>query len=563
MSDLLNSASLVMIPSGYKEDTVFSAIPTDGSGDLSFTRASNGTRVNSAGLVEVCPWNLEQYSEDLPNAIWAKASLTFNSTVTAPNGTSTAQNYSTAGAYAYAIQVVTVSSGEYYTASCYLKYTSGVGYISIAYADGPGVNYIRVTANLINGTIGSIEYGGNGANGTATITSVGDGWYRVTVSGTLTIGNAGLIVSNLALGATTFSIWGAQLNIGSTAKPYFPTTDRLNVPRLTYQNGGGGCPSLLLEKQSTNIVSYSEQFDNVAYTVATNNGSLTRTANYGFSPDGTQNADRLQMSITPATNNYSQLYQLLTVTSGQTYTWSVYIKSLSGTPTIGWAYDGSNWQNITVTTEWVRYTRTATATSININADFLLYHNIGTSSSADILVWGYQIEQSSYPTSYIPTTASSATRVADACSKTGISSLIGQTEGVVFADVNVNITGNAGSSAGISINDGTSSNVIAFGYYQNGRIQAASFVSGSLVVNIDLPSFGLTSGRHKFALAYKLNDYVFYVDGVQVGSDTSASVPATSVLLLSDIIGADIFYNQAVLFKTRLTNAELASLTTI
>jgi hypothetical protein len=54
MSDLLNSASLVMIPSGYKEDVVYSQIPTDGNGDLSFTRASNGTRINSAGLVEVC-----------------------------------------------------------------------------------------------------------------------------------------------------------------------------------------------------------------------------------------------------------------------------------------------------------------------------------------------------------------------------------------------------------------------------------------------------------------------------------------------------------------------------
>jgi hypothetical protein len=169
----------------------------------------------------------------------------------------------------------------------------------------------------------------------------------------------------------------------------------------------------------------------------------------------------------------------------------------------------------------------------------------------------------SYATSYISTTSSSATRVADACFKTGISSLIGQTEGVIFADVNVNITGDASNFAGIAINDGTSSNVISFGYYQEGRIQAVSFVSGSLVVNINLPIFGLTSGSHKFALAYKLNDYVFYVDGVQVGSDTSASVPATSVFLLSDLVGADISYNQAVLFPTRLTNAELASLTTI
>jgi hypothetical protein len=64
MSDLLNQASLVMVPSGYKEDTVYSVVPSDGSGDLSFTRASNGTRINSAGLVEVTPWNLLEYSEN-------------------------------------------------------------------------------------------------------------------------------------------------------------------------------------------------------------------------------------------------------------------------------------------------------------------------------------------------------------------------------------------------------------------------------------------------------------------------------------------------------------------
>jgi hypothetical protein len=53
MSNLLEQASLVLIPSGYKEDVVYSEIPLDGSGDMNLTRASNGTRINSAGLVEV------------------------------------------------------------------------------------------------------------------------------------------------------------------------------------------------------------------------------------------------------------------------------------------------------------------------------------------------------------------------------------------------------------------------------------------------------------------------------------------------------------------------------
>ena len=96
MSDLLNQASLVMVPSGYKEDTVYSVVPSDGSGDMAFSRASNGTRVNSAGLVEVCPWNEAQQSNTFGTSPWSNtldtgATLTYTANYgTAPDGTSTA-----------------------------------------------------------------------------------------------------------------------------------------------------------------------------------------------------------------------------------------------------------------------------------------------------------------------------------------------------------------------------------------------------------------------------------------------------------------------------------------
>jgi hypothetical protein len=555
-----------MIPSGYKEDVVYSQIPTDGSGDLSFTRASNGTRINSAGLVEVCPWNLFQQSENFPNAIWTKSTLTFNSTVTAPNGTSTAQNYSTAGAYSYVLQTITVSSGEYYTVSCYLKYTSGVGSISIGYTDAPSNNFIRVDANLINGTIGSVSYGGNGANGTATITSVGDGWYRVTVSGTLTIGNAGLIVSNLALGATTFSIWGAQLNIGATAKPYFPTTDRLNVPRLTYQNGGGGCPSLLLEKQSTNLLKYSEQFENSNWTkLQGNGGSLPIiTENYGISPDGTQNADRIQLTRTTQTSSFSYVYQNYVGTVGVAYSWSVWLKSLSGTPSVALSYDGSIYLNIvTLTTEWQRYTFTSNAINPDLQATFLLFENLSsTSLSADFLAWGAQIEASSYPTSYIHTTSSSATRVADACFKTGISSLIGQTSGVLFVDINRT---QKSENYQVPVFIGSNPNIVQLYFTSTNSCVGQVYTSAGQQVAII--SSALANGRYKIALAYASNDFAMYINGTQIGTDSSGTVPTCSqVIIGNDDSGASNFndsINQAILFPTRLTNAELASLTTI
>jgi hypothetical protein len=530
---------------------------------------------------------LAEQSESFDNVAWVKTTdgqvtITANAT-TAPNGTLTAD------------KMIASANAGFHCVAQTQSLVAGVFTISI-YAKASEYSFLQIfdslttdfaNFNLTTGAVATVdEY-------TATIENVGNGWYRCTATKTNPSGNFvfryGIVTTGTATRGESFTgngvnglyIWGAQLNIGSTAKPYFPTTDRLNVPRLTYQNGGGGCPSLLLEKQSTNLVTYSEQFDNGAWSKS----GVTVTANDTTSPDGTQNADKV---VENTANSSHGCYQGATVTNGIPYTWSGFIKAGERTKVRLYAESSSapyvsfNLSDGTITNTsgsitgsienfgngWYRCIATTTTTGttayFNINAldasGNISYTGDGTSG---FYIWGAQIEASSYPTSYIPTTSSSATRVADACSKTGISSLIGQTEGVIFADVNVNITGDASNFAGIAINDGTSSNVISFGYYQEGRIQAVSFVSGSLVVNINLPIFGLTSGSHKFALAYKLNDYVFYVDGVQVGSDTSASVPATSVFLLSDLVGADISYNQAVLFPTRLTNAELASLTTI
>ena len=64
---LLDTASLIVTPNGYKEGKLYSVIPSDGSGDLSVTRATTATRVNSQGLVELVPYNLINYSEQFDN----------------------------------------------------------------------------------------------------------------------------------------------------------------------------------------------------------------------------------------------------------------------------------------------------------------------------------------------------------------------------------------------------------------------------------------------------------------------------------------------------------------
>jgi hypothetical protein len=186
------------------------------------------------------------------------------------------------------------------------------------------------------------------------------------------------------------------------------------------------------------------------------------------------------------------------------------------------------------------------------------------SNTGSIYIWGAQLEQSSYATSLINTTSASATRVADACSKTGISSLIGQTEGVFFADYNYTQHG-ANIEVVMSLQGATTSSYFEM-YYNNNTLNANIYNAGS-------PQAGYTSstqasGRYKIAFAYKANDFAMYINGTQVMTDSSGTVPTLSNWAIGYDFASGLYQfgnsvNQAILFPTRLTNAELASLTTI
>jgi hypothetical protein len=560
-----------MIPSGYKEDVVYSQIPTNGSGDLSFTRASNGTRINSAGLVEVCPWNLYSYSEIFSGGGWFNdgTSTATNNFATAPNGTMTAAKVvaNTANGYAYKSTIVAPNT---YTLSYYVRASANTT-MSIAIND-PGGSGSSVKSNI----------------------AVTTQWQRIEHSALVTLGTSFYIDYAALQTGVDYFIWGAQVNLGSTAKPYFPTTDRLNVPRLTYQNGGGGCPSLLLEKQSTNLFTYSEQMDNSDWF----KNNLTITANSTTSPDGTQNADLLDDGTASSTQHW--IYQGTSFSNSTAYTISFYAKYVSRKYMAVNIYNGSTSQYVvydiqngsvygstgdvtasitSVGNGWYRvvYTRTMSASG-SPNFRIAMADDTGnetyTGSNKQVYLWGMQCEASSYPTSYIVSTSSSATRVADACFKTGIGSLIGQTEGVLFADVNWIVKPEAGSPiVGIlTLNNNVANldNCIILGIERQsgGTNRVYSFVQNSGSTVAGLFGSNITNGRYKIAFAYKNNDFVLYVNGVQIATDTSGTPPTTSEVLVGQRFQGDSFLmndsiNETVLFKTRLTNAELASLTTL
>jgi hypothetical protein len=378
MSTLLEQASLVMIPSGYKEDIVYSQIPTNGNGDLSFTRASNGTRINSAGLVEVTPWNLLEQSNTF-NTTWVSAGpgATITSGQTDPNSGSNAWLLSKLGATGRIQQTVNV--GGVQTFFIFAKKNTS-DYILINVFDGTTSH--ECWFNLSTGVVGTQN------SSTGTIESFGNGWFKCSVTSTNLVASGIIQIyqsdgnGNVTGASGSIFIFNSQLNIGSTAKPYFPTTDRLNVPRLTYQNGGGGCPSLLLEKQSTNYLLWSQAFTNVVW--ATYFG--TTTDNDTISPDGTQNAAKVIMG----TGNQAVLRQSISgPTNGQPYTFSLYIKQGSGVTAFLDISDTASSVNITPTSEWVRYTYTA---NWNTSVNFVDIELRGTSGSAFCYIWGAQLE---------------------------------------------------------------------------------------------------------------------------------------------------------------------------
>jgi hypothetical protein len=197
----------------------------------------------------------------------------------------------------------------------------------------------------------------------------------------------------------------------------------------------------------------------------------------------------------------------------------------------------------------------------NNTADSGSYLGDGTSS---MYIWGAQIEGGAYASSYIPTTSATVTRNQDLFAKASITSLLGQTEGTLFLDFTFDRQFSNGDV--LSINDASTSNRVSIGVTASNTLTA--LVTSAGVDQATITSTIAVGTRYKCAIAYKVNDFVLYVNGVQAGTDTLGSVPV-SLTRFSNDAGTtsttpfDYPFNQALVFKTRLTNAELATLTTL
>ncbi len=356
------------------------------------------------------------------------------------------------------------------------------------------------------------------------------------------------------------------------------------VPRLDYLNST--CPKLLLEPQRTNVLTYSEAF-NVGWSAV----ASTITTDVTAAPNGASSADK----ITANTSSNIHFANKAISDTATPWTYSVFAKAAGYDRFIMWTaatnFVGFNLTSGVVESTlgtgitaasiqnygngWYRCSITSTSISSGTSVAFAVFNAAYTNGNTNpiftgnetdgVFIWGAQFEAGAYPTSYISTESGLAvTRLADAASKTGISSLIGQTEGTVYIDFVQKAVG--ASVVQIQLNDGSNSNRVQIEVNSSGNGVMYVFSGGGLTGQISLGAFTVNT-RYKLAMVYKVNDFAVYKNGALIGADTSGAVPVS----MSRIdFGAEVGtvytgyeLSQALVFKTRLTNAQLAELTSL
>lgn len=355
---------------------------------------------------------------------------------------------------------------------------------------------------------------------------------------------------------------------------------------------------LLLEPQRTNLILRSNEFSTSPWS----NVNSSFTANTTISPEGINNAGtailnavsdaRIQQGGRSISNNttytFSCYFKNISLTSGQTFNLRVnnalaspndflavavvdlfnqtVTASISGSA--GTGYSGSASASIiNVGNGWLRVSLTFTVGSSGATANALFQPMQTTLAvSRSCYIYGCQIEVGSNASSYIPTITTTETRLADNTSF-GVTNIISQTEGTLFANINFDIITGEYRRV-IALSNNTTDTRILIVINSTGRFEAyiTNATVNQFVFSGNVASTALV-GQNKVALAYIQNDVVFYLNGVQIASTTTATIPTTTTLYIGKIETAGTtgvvngYLKEALYYPKRLTNSELEQLT--
>ena len=434
---------------------------------VSFSRPTTAAYYD-ANTTALAEQNLVTNSNAFSSSGWVVSTVgTPAQGATAPDGTSTGWTLTaTAASGFHNLNYIGLSGAGTYTCSIYLQAGTN-NFATLVFNNyASTTNYASVTFNL---TAGSVAVSQSSTSGTfsaisSSITQVGStNWYRCVLTSTTTstsslgmylqLNNSATptISANYglqtwtALGTETLLVYGAQLEQRSSVTAYNATTTTAitnyipvlltaptNQARFDHDPVARTSLGLLIEQQSTNLLTYSQLFDNAAW----NKQNCSTTTTAGIAPDGTQTAE-LQVEATGTVT--PSIYRSFTFVSGTSYAFSIYAKAAGRTVLnlynnggfiINGFFDlsagtatGTGATITSVGNGWYRCTVSLAASASAAGNLQIAITNATTTYTGNgysgIYIWGAQLEALAFPTSYIPTVASQVTRSADSASMTG------------------------------------------------------------------------------------------------------------------------------------------------
>jgi len=551
------------------------------------------------------------FTQEFNNAAWTKtnSTITANAT-TAPDGSVTADTLveDAAAAFHQTSQSYSASASSVLTLSIYAKASERpririAGLFSANWSSLPQGVFDLSTGQVVSST----------GFQPATITPVGDGWYRCAVygqtvsTGTTTVGAAfgpvpagGTTNNYTGDGTSGIFIWGAQLSDSASLDPYVYnpaaafTSTAYYGPRFDYDPVTLAPRGLLIEEQRTNSIRNNTMVGAVAGTPGTlptnwsfTGGGLAANVIGIGSESGISYID-VQFVGTASSSSSGFRFEATNQTaaaSGQAWTGSMYIRRVAGATAnfsaIGvniFGRTSANAANTDTGTTSILSELDATSIAVNrklhtrtlsdattafVSVQILFGHTIGVAVDITLRIGLPQLELGAFATSVIPTTTAAATRAADVATMVGdnFSSWYNQTEGTLFLDGAVPYivpSGNFPTYA--SFNDGTANNRIDVGYLTSG-VSGLEVVSGGALQAGIYPAVGATA--RKIAGAYQVNNFAISVNGGTAATDTTGIIPVVDRMRIGDRSGVTLngYIRRIAFYPRRLSNSELQAVT--